>query len=146
MACACEGIRDARRRNQATVPAHAERERENPEHSGHGTRHGAEDDAERVGALTTFALTQTRSDVDAALSQLEAARIKLVALRDVYLPKATQIRLRVELAYRRGAASLLDFLDAERTYRAATLSWIASQGSYDVAVSQLEAAIGGSLP
>jgi cobalt-zinc-cadmium efflux system outer membrane protein len=103
-------------------------------------------DAERVGALTNFALTQTRSDVEAALSQLEAARIKLTALRDVYLPKATQIRLRVELAYRRGAASLLDFLDAERTYRATTLAWIATQGGYDVAVSQLEAAIGGSLP
>jgi cobalt-zinc-cadmium efflux system outer membrane protein len=89
---------------------------------------------------------QTRSDVDAALSQLENARIKLAALRDVYFPKATEIRSRVELAYRRGAASLLEFLDAERTYRAATLAYISSQGNYDVAVYQLEAATGGAIP
>lgn len=103
-------------------------------------------DAERVGALTNFTLSQTRADVDAALSQLESARIKLVALRDVYLPKATEIRSRVELAYRRGAASLLDFLDSERTHRAVTLAWINSQGNYDVAVYQLESATGAPLP
>jgi cobalt-zinc-cadmium efflux system outer membrane protein len=103
-------------------------------------------DAERVGALTAFAHSQTRADVDAALSQLENVRIKLTALRDVYVPKATEIRGRVELAYRRGAASLLEFLDAERTYRAVTLASISSQGNYDLAVYQLEAAIGGPLP
>lgn len=103
-------------------------------------------DAERVGALTNFALTQTRADVEAALSQLESARIKLKALREVYVPKATEIRARVELAYRRGAASLLEFLDAERTYRAMTLAYIGSQGTYDAAVYQLEAAVGGPLP
>jgi cobalt-zinc-cadmium efflux system outer membrane protein len=103
-------------------------------------------DAERVGALTNFALTQTRADVEAALSQLENARIKLKALREVYVPKATEIRARVELAYRRGAASLLEFLDAERTYRAMTLAYISSQGNYDLAVYQLEAAVGGALP
>lgn len=99
-------------------------------------------DAERVGALTSFAQMQIRSDVDAALTQLENARIKLVSLRDIYFPKAKEIRARVELAYRRGAANLLDFLDAERTYRAVTLAYINSQGTYDIAVYQLEAAIG----
>jgi cobalt-zinc-cadmium efflux system outer membrane protein len=103
-------------------------------------------DAERVGALTSFAQMQIRSDVDTALTQLENARIKLQSLRDIYYPKAKEIRARVELAYRRGAANLLDFLDAERTYRTATLAYINSQGNYDVAVYQLEAAIGGPIP
>jgi len=52
-----------------------------------------------------------------------------------------------EYAYKRGAASLLDFLDAERSYRATQLAYRQSLASYMLAVEQLREATGNrSLP
>jgi len=47
-----------------------------------------------------------------------------------------------EYAYKRGAASLLDFLDAERSYRATQLAYRQSLASYMLAVEQLREATG----
>jgi hypothetical protein len=50
-------------------------------------------------------------------------------------------------AYRRGAASLLDFLDAERSYRSLRLAYHQAQGSYRTALKQLKEAVEtGNLP
>jgi outer membrane protein, heavy metal efflux system len=52
-----------------------------------------------------------------------------------------------EYAYKRGAASLLDFLDAERSYRATQLAYRQTLASYMLAVEQLrEATSNRSLP
>jgi cobalt-zinc-cadmium efflux system outer membrane protein len=52
-----------------------------------------------------------------------------------------------EYAYRRGAASLLDFLDAERSYRATQLAWRQTIAAYLTALEQLREAVGTrSLP
>jgi cobalt-zinc-cadmium efflux system outer membrane protein len=52
-----------------------------------------------------------------------------------------------EYAYRRGAASLLDFLDAERSYRATQLAWRQTIAAYLTAFEQLREAVGTrSLP
>jgi cobalt-zinc-cadmium efflux system outer membrane protein len=52
-----------------------------------------------------------------------------------------------EYAYRRGAASLLDFLDAERSYRATQLAWRQTIAQYLTALEQLREAVGTrSLP
>jgi outer membrane protein TolC len=51
----------------------------------------------------------------------------------------------VEFAYRRGGVSLLDYLDAQRTFRDTTTEFVRSLGSYWTAYYQLEAAVGGSL-
>ena len=69
----------------------------------------------------------------------------MISLRDVYLPKVTQARQTVEFAYRRGGVSLLDFLDAQRTYRETALEHLRALGNLRAAVDQLEAAIGGRL-
>jgi cobalt-zinc-cadmium efflux system outer membrane protein len=66
-------------------------------------------------------------------------------LRDTYMPKAQQARQTVEFAYRRGGVSLLDFLDAQRTYRETALEYIRALGGYWTAVYLLEAAVGGPL-
>ncbi len=47
-----------------------------------------------------------------------------------------------EYAYRRGAASLIDFLDAERTYRANQLAYRQALASYMLALEQLRDAVG----
>jgi len=63
----------------------------------------------------------------------------------IYLPKATQARDTVDYAYRRGGASLLDFLDAQRSYRETALAHLQAMGAYLSAIYQLEADVGGDL-
>jgi cobalt-zinc-cadmium efflux system outer membrane protein len=73
---------------------------------------------------------------------------KVVALyRSGYLDEAKEDRDISEYAYKRGAASLLDFLDAERSYRATQLAYRQALASYLTALEQLREAVGTrSLP
>jgi cobalt-zinc-cadmium efflux system outer membrane protein len=59
-----------------------------------------------------------------------------------YLKQAQDSRDISEYAYRRGASSLLDFLDAERSYRATQLTYRQALANYLVAVEQLKEAVG----
>jgi outer membrane protein, heavy metal efflux system len=102
-------------------------------------------EANRVDAVRHAVAVQALSEVDTALGVVLAEREKLLKLRDVYLPKAEKARATIEFAYRRGGASLLDFLDAQRTYRETSLEHLRTLGNYSTAVYQLEAAVGGSL-
>jgi outer membrane protein, heavy metal efflux system len=102
-------------------------------------------DAQRVGVVQDAVIVQAHAEVDIASAGLNNARVKYTVLRDNYFPKARTIRDRTQLAYRQGAASLLDFLDAEREFRSTAFAFISAKGSYDSAVYQLEAAVGGSV-
>ncbi len=59
-----------------------------------------------------------------------------------YLKNAQDSRDISEYAYKHGAASLLDFLDAERSYRATELSYRQALAAYMVAVEQLKETVG----
>jgi cobalt-zinc-cadmium efflux system outer membrane protein len=59
-----------------------------------------------------------------------------------YRQQAQDSRDISEYAYKAGAASLLDFLDAERSYRAAELSYRQTLASYMTAIEQLKQAVG----
>jgi cobalt-zinc-cadmium efflux system outer membrane protein len=61
--------------------------------------------------------------------------------RSGYLDVAQKSREISEYAYRRGAASLLDFLDAERSYRATQLAYRQILASYLTALEQLREAV-----
>lgn len=64
-----------------------------------------------------------------------------------YLNDSKQSRDITEYAYQRGGATLLDLLDAERSYRATQLAYRDALASYMTAVEQLRAAVGTrSLP
>ena len=102
-------------------------------------------EVDRAEALRQASALQALADVDTALAAVMTSRDKVALLRDTYLPKAQRARETVEFAYRRGGVSLLDFLDAQRTYRETALEHIRSVGAYWGAVYQLEAAVGGSL-
>jgi len=102
-------------------------------------------DASRADATRQAVAIQALSEVDTALSSLRTEADKVKALRDTYLPKARQARDTVEFAYRRGGVNLLDFLDAQRTYRETSIEYLRALGNYQAAVYQLEAAVGGSL-
>ena len=94
-----------------------------------------------------FASGQVMTDVRDAFEGL-GANNKIVALyRSGYLDQAQQSRDITEYAYRHGAASLLDFLDAERSYRATQLSYRQALAAYLLALEQLREAVGTrSLP
>jgi cobalt-zinc-cadmium efflux system outer membrane protein len=99
----------------------------------------------RTDALQQASAIQALAEVDNALSAVVVNREKVLLLRDTYLPKAQSVRETVEFAYRRGGVSLLDYLDAQRTYRETALEHIRTVGAYWSSVYQLEAAVGGSL-
>jgi outer membrane protein, heavy metal efflux system len=99
----------------------------------------------RTDALQQAVGIQALAEVDTALAAVTVSRDKVVLLRDTYLPKAQRARDTVEFAYRRGGVSLLDFLDAQRTYRETSLEYVRTLGAYWSAVYQLEAAVGGTL-
>jgi len=100
---------------------------------------------DRTDALREVARAQVLADVDGALSVLTIQRERVVVLRGTYLPKAQQARDTVGFAYQRGGVSLLDFLDAQRTYRETALEHLRALGNYWGAFYQLEAAAGGGV-
>ena len=68
---------------------------------------------------------------------------KIVQLyRSGYLDRAQKDRDISEYAYQRGAVSLLDFLDAERSYRATQLAYRQSLAAWLLAVEQVREAVG----
>ena len=62
--------------------------------------------------------------------------------RSGYLDEAQQDRDISQYAYQRGAASLLEFLDAERSYRTTQVGYRQALASYLLALEQLRQAVG----
>jgi len=104
-------------------------------------------------ARTTHALTQAQeqqlSASDTVLSDVanayEAVRSndEIVQLyTSGYLKQAQDSRDISEYAYKRGAASLLDYLDSERSYRAVQLAYRQALAAYMTAIEQLKEAEG----
>lgn len=89
-----------------------------------------------------YANGQVMTDVRDAYENLRA-NDKIVDLyRAGYLNEAQQSLQISQYAYRRGAASLLDFLDAERSYRATQFGYRQALASYLLALEQLREAVG----
>jgi cobalt-zinc-cadmium efflux system outer membrane protein len=90
---------------------------------------------------------QVLTDVRDAFEGLRSNDSVVTLYRSGYLDQAQQDRDISEYAYRRGAASLLDFLDAERSYRATQLAYRQALAAYLVSLEQLRRAVGTrSLP
>jgi cobalt-zinc-cadmium efflux system outer membrane protein len=94
-----------------------------------------------------FANGQVQTDVRDAFENLRTNDQVVGLYRSGYLDEAQQSRDISEYAYRHGAASLLDFLDAERSYRSTQLAYRQALASYLLATEQLRQAVGTrSLP
>lgn len=94
-----------------------------------------------------FATGQVLTDVRDAFESLRANDQIVGQYRSGYLDEAKQSLDISEYAYRHGAASLLDFLDAERSYRSTQLGYRQALASYLLALEQLREAVGTrSLP
>jgi len=104
-------------------------------------------------ARTRFAITQAQelekatsgqalTDVRDAYEGLHENDRVVQLYRSGYLDVAQKDRDIAEYAYKLGAASLLDFLDAERSYRATQLAYRQALASYLLALEQLREAVG----
>jgi cobalt-zinc-cadmium efflux system outer membrane protein len=94
-----------------------------------------------------YANGQVLTDVRDAYEGWQANNEIIGLYRSGYLDDAQQSRDITDYAYKRGAASLLDFLDSERSYRAVQLGYRQSLASYLLSMEQLRQAVGTrSLP
>ena len=90
---------------------------------------------------------QALTDVYDAYQGLRSNDKVVTLYISTYLDVATRSRDISEYSYRHGGASLLNFLDAERSYRATQLAYRQSLASYLLALEQLREAVGvRSLP
>jgi cobalt-zinc-cadmium efflux system outer membrane protein len=89
-----------------------------------------------------FTSDQVLTDVKDAYEGLKTNDQVIQLYRSGYLDEAQQDRDISEYAYKRGAASLLDFLDAERSYRATQLAYRQALAAYLLSLEQLREAVG----
>jgi cobalt-zinc-cadmium efflux system outer membrane protein len=90
---------------------------------------------------------QVFTDVVNAYENLRTSEQIVQLYQGGYVEQATKSRDISEYAYQRGAASLLDFLDAERTYRSNQLAYRQALATYMTALEQMRQAVGTrSLP
>jgi cobalt-zinc-cadmium efflux system outer membrane protein len=109
-------------------------------------------------ARTRYAITQSQelsseqasialTDVTNSYEGLRTADEVVVLYQSGYLKNAEDSRDISQYAYQHGAASLLDFLDAERSYRATELAYRQALANYMTSLEQLRQAVGTrSLP
>jgi cobalt-zinc-cadmium efflux system outer membrane protein len=89
-----------------------------------------------------FTNGQALTDVYDAYQGLRSNDKLVLLYINTYLDVATRSRDISEYSYRHGGASLLDFLDAERSYRATQLAYRQELESYLLALEQLKEAVG----
>ena len=99
-------------------------------------------DIDRNERITEAARTQVLSDVDSAHATVTSTVALLQPYKDRYLTQATRVRDAIEFSYQHGAASLLDYLNAQAEYRSVQVNYLNLVGSYLMAASQLNLAVG----
>ena len=85
---------------------------------------------------------QVFSDVDSAYATVLSTVILLKPYKERYLRQASSVRDTIEFSYQHGAASLLDFLNAQADYRSVQVNYLDLMGSYLNAANQLNLAVG----
>jgi cobalt-zinc-cadmium efflux system outer membrane protein len=85
---------------------------------------------------------QVLTEVRAAFEGLRTNDQIIQLYRSGYLDQAKQSLDISEFAYKRGAVSLLDFLDAERSYRVSQLGYRQTLAAYMLSVEQLKQVVG----
>jgi cobalt-zinc-cadmium efflux system outer membrane protein len=99
-------------------------------------------DITRNERLRDAAEIQVTSDVDSAYATMNSTVTLLTPYKTKYLETASRVRDTIAFSYQHGQASLVDYLDAQRDYRAVEVSYLNLVGSYLTAASQLNLAVG----
>jgi outer membrane protein, heavy metal efflux system len=99
-------------------------------------------DIDRNDKLVVAARAQVFNDVDSAYATVNGAVVLLKPYKDQYLQQALSVRDTISFSYQHGAASLLDFLNAQADYRSTQVNYLNLVGSYLNAAGQLNLAVG----
>jgi cobalt-zinc-cadmium efflux system outer membrane protein len=99
-------------------------------------------DIDRSENLIEAARAQVFSDVDSAYSTVNSTVVLLQPYKDRYLQQASRIRDTIAFSYEHGAASLLDFLNAQADYRSVQVNYLNLVAAYLDAANQLNLAVG----
>jgi outer membrane protein, heavy metal efflux system len=99
-------------------------------------------DIDRNQRLMDATRAQVFSDVDSAYATLASTVALLQPYKEHYLQQALRVRDTISFSYEHGAASLLDFLNAQADYRGVQLNYLILVGSYLDAAGQLNMAVG----
>jgi cobalt-zinc-cadmium efflux system outer membrane protein len=99
-------------------------------------------DIARNERLVTAAQVNVFHDVDSAYATVESTLELLRPYKQKYLQEALDVREKISFSYLHGAASLLDFLDAQKEYRDTELNYLTLVGSYLSAANQVNFAVG----
>jgi cobalt-zinc-cadmium efflux system outer membrane protein len=99
-------------------------------------------DIDRSQDLTEAARAQVFSDVDSAYEVVNSNIILLKPYKAKYLDQSTRVRDTVTFAYEHGGATLMDFLNAQSSYRQLQLAYLQLVGAYLTSAGQLNLAVG----
>jgi cobalt-zinc-cadmium efflux system outer membrane protein len=102
-------------------------------------------DIERAGKVVEAVKAQVFSDVDSAYAAVAGVTMLLLPYKQRYLEQAVRVRDTIAFSYEHGAASLLDFLNAQAQYRSVELTYLNLVGSYLEAANQLNFAAGREI-
>jgi outer membrane protein, heavy metal efflux system len=92
--------------------------------------------------LASETAQQVSTDVAQAFANLKTNDQIIQLYQGGYVEQAKKSRDISEYAYHKGAASLLDYLDSERTYRSNQLAYRQALASYMLALEQMRQAVG----
>ncbi len=96
-------------------------------------------------AAEISARNTVRADVVQAYEAYRLAKSRAKLYSQDYLQRARQVRDRTEFSYRHGGASLLEFLDAARSYRDVELAWRSAYAQVMNSIHQLGFAVGAEV-
>jgi cobalt-zinc-cadmium efflux system outer membrane protein len=107
-----------------------------------GEKKRTELDIDRNEKLMEATRAQVFSEVDSAYATVTSAVILLQPYKSRYLQQALRVRDTIAFSYEHGAASLLDFLNAQSDYRGVQVNYLNLVASYLNAAGQLNLAVG----
>jgi outer membrane protein, heavy metal efflux system len=107
-----------------------------------GEKKRTELDIDRNERLMEATRAQVFSDVDSAYATVNSTVTLLQPYKEKYLQQASRVRDTIAFSYQHGAASLLDFLNAQADYRSVQVNYLNLVASYLNAAGQLNLAAG----
>jgi cobalt-zinc-cadmium efflux system outer membrane protein len=107
-----------------------------------GEKKRTELDIDRNEKLMEATRAQVFSDVDSAYATVNSTVTLLQPYKEKYLQQASRVRDTIAFSYQHGAASLLDFLNAQADYRSVQVNYLNLVASYLNAAGQLNLAAG----
>lgn len=96
----------------------------------------------RIRALTA----RVDNEVDTTWQQYTTARTLLESIEETVLAKAKSVRERTDYSYRRGEASFVEFLDAQRAFNDVMQSYNDARAGYARSLYLIDAATAAALP